>query len=558
MRRALFLALLATTACSGPTPSTDNNATTEAAAPHAYLVAERAKVARIEMAPRTDFLTDEERQVVNLLIQASDLMNPIYLRQVAVDNPATRAAIAASKGGDRDLLLDMFDLYFGPWDGFDENKPFWGDQAWPEGAGFYPTDMTRAEYDQWLAQHPQDKAAFASLYTVIRRTPEGGLKAVPYSVEYKEWLEPAAALLDKAAAITTNPSLKTFLSLRARAFRTDDYYASELAWMDLKDTPIEIAIGPYEVYTDRLFGQKAAFESFVTLKDPEESAALAHYKAYLRDMEANLPVPETYKNFKRGFESPIAVAEQVRGGGDNVPGGQTIAFNLPNDERVREAKGAKKVILANVLGAKYDRVLAPMAPLVLVGDQAALVAKKYMQLETLFHELSHSLGPGTITLGGQQTTVNDALKEQASAIEEGKADVMGAYNILFMMQKGELPAAEKDQLFATYFAGMFRAMRFGVTEAHGHGAAMQYGYLKAKGAFAWDAGAKRYRIDAAKMEAGIRDLVHDIVLLQGNGDYAGVKAFMARHAVLDDNAKAVIASMTAIPVDIQPIYPDRV
>ncbi|RIA43852.1 peptidase M49-like protein [Hephaestia caeni] len=558
MRRALFLALLATAACSGPTSTDNNTAATEAVASHAYLTAERAKVARIDMAPRTDFLTDEERQVVNLLIEASDLMSQIYLRQVAVDNPETRAAIDAAKGGDHDLLLNLFDLNFGPWNRFDENKPFWGGKPWPEGAGFYPTDMTRDDYDQWLAKHPQDKEAFASLYTVIRRTPEGGLKAVPYSVEYKEWLEPAAALLDKAAAITTNPSLKKFLSLRAKAFRTDDYYASELAWMDLKDTPIEIAIGPYEVYTDRLFGQKAAFESFVTLKDPEESAALAKYKAYLKDMEANLPVPDAYKNFKRGFESPIAVAEQVHGGGDNVPGSQTIAFNLPNDERVREAKGAKKVILSNVLGAKYDRVLAPMAPLVLVGDQARLVVKKYMQLETLFHELSHSLGPGTITVDGRQTTVNDELKEQASAIEEGKADVMGAYNILFMMAKGELPAAEKNQLLATYFTGIFRAMRFGAAEAHGHGAAMQYGYLKAKGAFTWDGAAKRYRIDDAKMEAGIRDLVHDIVLLQGNGDYAGVKAFMARYAVLDEQAEAVIGSMKDIPVDIQPAYPGKV
>ena len=339
--------------------------------------------------------------------------------------------------------------------------------------------------------------------SVVRRDGDR-LKAVPYSVEYKQWLEPAAQLLDKAAAITTNPSLKKFLSLRAKAFRTDDYFESELAWMDLKDTPIEVAIGPYEVYTDRLYGAKAAFESFVTLKDPEESAALAKYKRYLKDMEANLPEPEEYKNFRRGFESPIAVAEQVHGGGDNVPGVQTIAFNLPNDERVREAKGAKKVILSNVLGAKYERILRPMAPLVLVGDQAGLVAKKYMQLETLFHELSHSLGPGTITIDGRETTVDAELKDQASALEEAKADVAGVWNILFMMDKGELPAAEKPQLFASYLTGIFRSMRFGTQEAHGKGAALQYGYLLNKGAFRWDAAANRYVIDDAKMESGLR------------------------------------------------------
>ena len=328
--------------------------------------------------------------------------------------------------------------------------------------------------------------------------------------------------------------------------------------MDLKDTPIEVAIGPYEVYTDKLYGQKTAFEAFVTLKDPEESAALDKYKGLLRDMEANLPVEERYKNFKRGFESPIAVAEQVHGGGDNLAGPQTIAFNLPNDERVREAKGAKKVILSNVLAAKHQRILAPLAPLVLVEDQAGLVSEKYFGLSTLFHELAHSLGPGSITVNGRATTVTAELKEEASAIEEGKADVMGVYNLLFMMQKGELPAAEKPQLLATYLAGLFRSVRFGVEEAHGEGAAMQLGYLKAKGGYSWDAQAKRYRMDIPKVEAAIRDLVRDIVVLQGNGDYAGVKAFMRTNAVLDANDKGVIGTMKDVPVDITPVYPDRV
>lgn len=520
------------------------------------LAAQKAKLAVIEMKPDTSFLNAEERQVVNLLIQASEQMSLIYRAQRDADWQQTRRAIAMNRRADRDLLLEMYDRYFGPWDELAENRAFWGSGKMPEGAGFYPTDLTREAFDAYLAANPSQKAALTSPYTVVVRDGEK-LKAVPYSVAYKPELTKAAALLNQAAAITTNASLKKFLTLRAKAFLTDDYFESELAWMDLKDTPIEVAIGPYEVYTDRLHGQKTAFESFVTLKDPQESAALDKYKRYLRDMEANLPIDEALKNFQRGFESPIAVAEQVRGGGDNVPGIQTVAFNLPNDERVREAKGAKKVILSNVLGAKYDRILAPMAPLVLVPDQAKLVSKKYMQLETLFHELSHSLGPGTITLNGQKTTVSEALKDQASGLEEAKADVMGAWNILFMMRKGELPAAEKPQLFATYLAGTFRAMRFGIEEAHGQGAAMQYGYLKSKGAFAWDASAGRYRIDQAKFEVALRDLLRDMIVLQHNGDYAGVKAFMAKWAVLDDDARRVIASMAEIPVDIRPVYPDK-
>lgn len=555
MRQISLIALLLATACGSPDSSQPAAGTeTGAASP---LAAARAKIARIDMAPDVAFLNAEEKQVVNLLIQAGDLMSEIYLRQVSEDNPATRAAIAASNTPDKAALLDMFDLHFGPWDTLEEGKPFFGGKPQPAGAGFYPADLTKADFDAYLTANPGEKAALTSPYTVVRRQGDK-LVAVPYSQAYKQWLEPAAKLLEQAAGITSNASLKRFLTLRAQAFRTDDYYESELAWMDLDGTPIEVVIGPYEVYTDGLYGAKTAFEAFVTVKDPEESAALDKYKRYLRDMEANLPVPENFKNFQRGFASPIVVADQVHGGGDNVPGVQTVAFNLPNDERVREAKGAKKVILANVLGAKYERILKPMASLVLVPEQAGLVNQKYMTLETVFHELSHSLGPGSITVDGRKTTVDKELKELNSGMEEAKADAMGVWNILFMMSKGEIPAAEKPQLYASYLAGLFRAMRFGIDEAHGQGAAAQYSYLKSKGAFAWDEGAKRFRVDDAKMETAVRDLVGEFVRLQGTGDYAGVQAFYAKYAKLDEHAKAVIASMTSIPVDIQPVYPSKV
>jgi hypothetical protein len=555
MRKAILAALLVScTACSAPMAET-----APPAAEHGDydLAASRAKVARIAMNPNVAFLNAEERQVVNLLIEAAELMNPIYLRQKSVDNPQTRQAIERARRADQPLLLDMFDLHFGPWDSLAENRPFWGTTPMPAGGGFYPADLTKEEFDAYLAAHPDQKEALTDPYTVVRRQGDR-LVAIPYSQEYREWLEPAAKLLEKAAAATSNASLAKFLTLRAKAFRTNDYYESELAWMDVKGTPIEVVIGPYEVYTDGLYGAKTAFEAFVTVQDPKESAALDKYKALLPDMEKNLPVEERYKNFNRPFSSPILVADQVHGGGDNVPGVQTVAFNLPNDERVREAKGAKKVILENVLGAKYERILAPMAAYVLVPEQAKLVSKKYMTEETLFHELSHSLGPGTITVNGRQTTVNAELKDQYSAIEEAKADVMGVYNILYLMGRGERPIAEKPELFATYFAGIFRAVRFGIDEAHGRGAAMQFDYLKDKGAFTWDAAQKRYRVDYAKMEAGIRDLVADLVRLQGNGDYAGTKAFFDRHAVLDDNARTVLAATASIPTDIQPEYPGKV
>ncbi|HVK42140.1 MAG TPA: hypothetical protein VM471_06655, partial [Phenylobacterium sp.] len=341
-------------------------------------------LARIEMQVESGFLTPEERQVVNLLIKAADQMTLIYAKQAAGEGP---------------------------------------------GHGFYPQGFTKAQLDAYLAAHPEQKAAITDGYTVVRRQGDR-LVTIPYNVEYKAELETAAKLLEQAAAITTNPSLKKFLTLRAKSFRTNDYFESEMAWMDLEGTPIEVAIGPYETYTDEIYGAKTAFEAFVTLKDPAESKALDKYKGYLRAMEENLPVADAYKNFQRGGASPIAVAEQVRGGGDNTVGPQTIAFNLPNDERVREAKGAKKVILSNVLGAKYDRILKPMGDRVLVSEQAPLVTKKYMTLETLFHELSHSLGPGSIKIDGRATTVSAELKDIGGTSEEAKADVMGAYNIL--------------------------------------------------------------------------------------------------------------------------------
>jgi hypothetical protein len=541
-------AALSLAACQAASTNQQNAATGEASEQGTA-----DKLARVKMQADTNYLTDEERKVVNLLIQAADLMNPIYLRQVSADNPRIRDEIV--KSGDK-ALLDRFDTFMGPWDEVGEDKPFYGTAARPVGAGFYPADLTKEQFDQYIAKHPGEAKALTDPYTVVKRQGDK-LVAVPYREEYKEWLEPAAQKLEQAAAITTNPSLKKFLTLRAKAFRTDDYFESELAWMDLKDTPIEMVIGPYETYTDTLYGAKTAFEAYVVLRNPKESSALDIYKGHLREMEANLPEDEQYKNFKRGFASPISVGDQIHAGGDSNHGIQTVAFNLPNDERVREAKGAKKVILQNVLAAKYERILKPMAGLVLVPEDAANVNSRYMYMETLFHELSHSLGPGSITVNGQKTTVDKALKDVGSGFEEAKADVMGAYNVLFMMDKGVLPATEKPQIRAAYVAGLFRAMRFGDTDAHGKGAAMQYRYLRDKGGIAWDAQAKRFRIDPAKLDAGIRDLVHDIITLQATGDYNGTKAFLAKWAVMDAEAKQVTGEMGHIPVDIHPIYPDR-
>lgn len=560
MKASILAIMIATAGCAAQqqaavTPAAEPVATPAETAYNAE--AQLAEFARVDMNPDTSFLNAEEREVVNLLIQAADLMDEIYLRQYYADNPALRQQIADSGSAERDTLLALFDIHFGVWDQLAEFHPFYGTNALPDGAGFYPTDLTREQFDAYVAAHPDQAEALTSPYTIVRHDGDD-LVAVPYSEAYAQWLEPAARLMERAADRTSNASLERFLRLRAEAFRTNEYYESELAWMDIEGTPIEPVIGPYEVYTDRLLGTKTAFEAFITLRQPEESAALDRFKALLPDMEANLPVPEQYRNANRPFNSPIIVAEQVRGGGDNAAAVQTVAFNLPNDERVRELKGAKKVILSNVLGAKYERILAPMAQLVLVPEQAALVSREYMTMNTLFHELSHSLGPGIITVGGRETTVNAELRDVYSASEEAKADVMGIWSILYLMDRGEMPAEDREELLATYFAGIFRAVRFGIDEAHGRGAALQYSYLQEHGAFSWDASARRYRIDYDAMESAISELVADIVVRQGDGDYAGMTAFFDRYAMLDDTARSVLATTGDIPTDIRPIYPDRI
>lgn len=520
------------------------------------LTAARAKVAIVTMKPDTSYLTTEERAVVNKLIAAADLMSEIYFRQYYARNPEMRVTLEAFRGPEKDLLLSLFKLNGGPWDVFAEQRPFFGETPYPPGGGFYPEDLTRSEFEAWLKTHPEDQKAFTSPYTVIRR--DGArLIAVPYSVEYREWLMPAAQLLKEAANITSDIALKKFLRLRADAFLSNDYFESEMAWMNIRGT-IEPVLGPYEVYTDGLFGTKTAFEAFITLRSPSESQSLAHYKSKLRDMEANLPVAEKYKNFRRNFDSPIVAAVQIRGGGDNVPGVQTIAFNLPNDERVRESKGAKKVLLRNVMDAKFDMILSRMAPHVVVAEQQGLMDRKYFFLETLFHELSHSLGPGAIVKNGIASTVNAELKENYAALEEGKADVMGVYNLLYLMNEGELLGSERYNLLTTYIVGLVRSVRFGLTEAHAQGAAFQLSYFREAGAITSEESTGLLRINFPALERAVRSLVRDVVVMQGDGDYVAAKTFLNHYAQLDATTQTILQNLVALPIDIEPVYPARI
>ncbi len=511
-----------------------------------------AQFAAVPLSADLSALSAEDRQVLAKLVEAAKLMDEIFLRQAWAGNPEMRRWLQGYQGEHAEAARQYFTLNFGPWDRLAERQPFIGDKPHPPGAGFYPEDVTKEEFEGWLSKHAAEKETLTSTVTVIRRGQDRGLAAVPYSREYAEWLKPAAKLLREAAALTGNASLKKFLELRAAAFENDDYYASDLAWMDL-DAPVEVTIGPYESYEDELFGYKTSFEAFVTVNLPKESAALALYKERLPWLERNLPIPDEDKNLNRGTESPIRVVDTVYSSGETRAGVQTIAFNLPNDERVREAKGSKKVLLRNTIQAKYDRILLPIADRVLDPAQVKDVSFDAYFNEVLHHELSHGLGPGTITVDGRKTEVRKELKEHFATLEEAKADVMGVYNILALIGRKEMPAELRRSLEPTYVAGLFRGARFGVDEAHGQGVVMQFNYLQQKGALEIDANGRVHAV-SEKFPGAIRDLLHDMLMLQANGDYAGTQRFLDTYGKATQPIHDAIARLADVPVDIRPVY----
>lgn len=511
-----------------------------------------ARYARPALSADVSQLPESEKAALMEIIEASKLLEPIFDRQAWAKNPELFAALEKVGAEEAKLALEYARIHRGPWDRQQHFEPFAVDFPRPEGAGFYPDDVTKEEIKAWLEAHPEDKERFEGLFTVIRRDGDK-LVAVPYSEAYAEWLKPAAEKLRAAAKLTKNESLAKFLNSRADAFLSDDYYQSDKDWMDL-DSVVEVTIGPYEVYEDNLFAYKASFESFVTVSDPTASKQLARFKKLLPAMEKNLPVPDKVKT-KRGAESPIRVVDLVFTAGDARKSVQTIAFNLPNDERVRTEKGAKKVLLRNAIQTKFDTIMKPIGERILVEDQLQHLSGDAFFHEVLFHELSHSLGPAFTTKDGKKVEVRFALENTYSAIEEAKADVMGAYNILFMIKKKELPKDMREKLLVSYFAGLFRSVRFGVSEAHGQGAAMQINRMLESGGASFDEATGKFTVDLAKLEKGISDLVRDLVMLQHEGDKAAADALLAKYGVMSPPMEKALSSLGGIPVDIRPVFP---
>lgn len=513
------------------------------------------KFAPTELAVDSAILSDEDRRVVNALIAAAQTIDDIFWKQSYPPGLAIKAGLEKSALPEDKDFLRFMGINFGPFDRQDENRPFIGTAEKPAGATFYPEDLTNREFEDYLSKNPAARETLESPFTVVKR--EGGkLIAVPYSEAYRPDLEKIAARLREAASLTTNASLKAYLTRRAEDLLSNDYYESDCLWIDLKDNLPEIVIGPYEVYEDALLGLKASYESYVYINDREEMKKIKGYLDHLDEMQKQLPVEAKYKAQEvRGLASPLNVVYEVFTAGDAKAGVQTSAFVLPNDEKVREKKGTKKVFLKNMMEAKFGKSLVPIAQRVLDPADARNVSFEAYFTEVILHEICHVLGLNYITLAdGTKTTVGKALKDLNTPIEEAKADVVGIASVPLLVGRGVIAKARENEIYTTYLAGMFRVMRFGATEAHGLGVLIQYNFLREQGAFLFDETARRFKVDFAKITGAVRELARRLLVLEGDGNYDAAKTFVARYGRLDDLTKAVIDTLKDIPVDIAPVF----
>ena len=522
-----------------------------------------AKFAPVDLRVDTSKLSPGDRSALAKLVEASRILNHIFLGQMWAGNPALYEKLKNDTTPLGKARLDAFWLYKGPFSDLDDHKAFLSGVPVrkPLGAGFYPEDFNKKQFELWVGKlSPAARAEAEGFFTVIQRGPGGSLRAVKYSDAYKQDLAQCAKLFREAATLTGNLSLKTFLQARALAFLNNDYYGSDVAWMDL-DSPIDITFGPYETYNDEIFGYKAGFESYVNIRDDAETTKLKFFGDHMQEVEDNLPIDAQYRNPKLGALSPIRVVNEVIAAGDGDHGVKTAAYNLPNDERVVHEKGSKKVMLRNVQEAKFEATLKPISKLVLSPSALASLQFESFFTHILAHEMSHGIGPHQITVNGKATTPRQELKELYSAFEEAKADVLGLFMLQYLMDKGALKHDETS-LYTTFLASSFRTLRFGLGEAHGKGMALQFNYFVNKSAFiqrngVWD-------VDLTKIKSAVHDLAHDLLTIEATGDYAGAKKMLDTLSVLRPDTAATIARMNDLPVDIRPnfvtadaIAPDR-
>jgi hypothetical protein len=490
-------------------------------------------------------LSEKERRMIPLLVEAARSMDAIYWRQTYGNRDSLLRSIS-------DPALQRYvEINYGPWDRLNGDAPF-VDRIGPKpkGAEFYPHDMTKEEFEAAAQKSPAAGRALRSQYTVVRRDSAGRLMATPYHVAFADDVSAAASKLREAATLAEDPGLRRYLDLRARALENDEYQASDLAWLDMKNNGIDVVIGPIENYEDQLFGYKTANEAFVLIKDKDWSARLARYAAMLPGLQRELPVPAAYKREKPGTDSDLNAYDAVFYAGDANQGSKTIAINLPNDEQVQLRKGTRRLQLKNAMQAKFDKILVPIADQLISQDQRQHINFDAFFSNVMFHEVAHGLGIKN-TIDGKGT-VREALKEQSGALEEGKADILGLYMITKLHQRGELPGQNLEDNYVTFLASIFRSIRFGASNAHGRANAAQVSFFQERGAFSRDSSSGRYRVDFPRMRAAVDELAALILRLQGDGDYAKATSFMTERGKLSPTLQQDLARLGSqgIPVDI--------
>jgi hypothetical protein len=513
-----------------------------------------ARFAPVELRADTSKLSAPDKQALEKLIAAARLVDDLFLTQYWRGNHALYSKLQQDTTPLGKARLRYFWINKGPWAALDDHKAFLpGVPARkPLGANFYPEDMTKQQFEDCVKTlSKEQKEQAEGFFTVIRKSGDR-FQSVPFNKEYAADLKKLAALLREAAGLTPNASLKHFLNLRAEAFLSNDYFASDVAWMDL-DAPLDITIGPYETYNDELFGYKASYEAYINVRDDSESAKVRFFADHLQEIENNLPIDPKYRNPKIGSQAPIRVVNQIIATGDGAHGVKTAAYNLPNDERVIQQKGSKRVMLKNVQEAKFRTILVPIAGRVLPSLAQADLSFDSFFTHILAHELAHGIGPHQLRISGRATTPRQELKELYSAIEEAKADVGGLFMLQYMFDKKLLPggAEAERKLYTSFLASSFRTLRFGLHEAHGKGMALQFNYLREKGAFTANAGGT-FTVDFGKIKQAVGDLNRDLLTAEATGDYVRAKSMLDQWGRLTPELERAIAKLTDIPTDIDP------
>jgi hypothetical protein len=511
-----------------------------------------AKFRRVRMPFSRAGLTVREQQLVKKLVEACGYLESIYWRQSDPDGLALYQSLESSTSP-RDVKLRTYlKLNASRFDLIDENKPFVGSEPMPLGRGFYPEGLTREQVEQYVKEHPDQKAAIYDQFTVVRWK-DGKLEVVPYHVFYRAFLEPAAKALRDAAKLSDDAAFAKFLQLRADALLTDDYFPSDLAWLDLKNPKFDIIFAPYETYMDSLLGVKGSYGAAVMVRNERESKKLELFQKYVADIQDALPLAPEDRPSKHGLETPMEVMDTPFRAGDLTHGYQAVADNLPNDPRVHEQKGSKKLFFKNFMDARVNYVILPVARKLLEPAQAAKVSGEGYLHSTIMHEICHGLGPAFARTSAGKVSIREAIGHQFSGLEEAKADVCGMFSLKWLVDHGALPKEKLQEFYASYVGGIFRTVRFGTAEAHGQAEMMEFNYLSERGAIRRNANG-RYEIDFDKMPLALADLAKELLEIEANGDRARAENWFKKYGQMPEQLKTALKAASDVPVDVDPVF----